>query len=477
MDKRSGDVSWSSYGAVMGTLFRRDAGVVDGRGGAMKRLVVVCLVVALSWACGDDASEDGDEYSGLPEEAELGLGEVDDLKEDGGWGAALTCKAIPDLPALVNPEVVISLDGLTLHLTDESTGFGKVFPIGPGKIQKALSLTPTSLARPGQVFYMRMDHPTGAETADSRKEVWAMNYSCRIWWLDPDTRKKVPVFAGLPFIRLEGAPTLGYAIHGPIDSYTLPSGGLLRRGYVSHGCIRMEASDVLELFARTRGRKVPVRIQQSVERRVDGSAVDLEQRWLLSECTQDSDCNYTGGLCRQNSYAGRGFCTAACTKFCSYDKFGYPQSFCVADPEDDTKGVCTLKSSDLNHYCRRYPGLDLYAREPRFSQPSVLSDVCLPGSSGWIGSACFSDLDCNLIAGETCELASAEGNRPGYCTLACTKFCPDMAGYPGTFCVGGQSGGECVQKCSIADDCPFNYQCEPDIPRYNQPSVRASVCL
>jgi len=443
----------------------------------MRRLTLVAALALLLPACGDESGQETELLTENPEEAELGLGDVDDLKADGGWGAALTCKAIPSLTPLKSPEVVVSLDGLTLHLFDKTSGFDKVYPIGPGKIDKGVSLTPTSLSKPGKVFYLRMDQPLGKETTDPNKNVWAMSYSCKIWWPDPDTGKKVPVFAGLPFIRLEGAPSLGYAIHGPIDSYTIASGGMLKRGYVSHGCIRMEAADVLELFALTKGKKVPARVQQSVERRGDGTAVDLKQKWLLSECTSNADCNFTGGVCQPNFYAGRSFCTAPCTKYCSYDKYGYPQSFCVADPEDDTKGICTLKSSDFNNTCKRYPGFDLYAKEPRFAQPSVLADVCLPGSQGWIGYPCFSNLDCNATAGEKCHMAAPEENGPGFCTKTCTKYCPDLQGFQSTFCVSGQGGGECVQKCSLADDCPFNYTCEPNVPRYNDPLTKASVCL
>ncbi len=436
---------------------------------------LVMVVGVLLAACGEEAAETGDELSPAEME-ELGIGDIDDLKADGNWGPALTCKPIPNLAALSKPEVVVSLDGLTLHLTDKTTGFDKVYPIGPGAIEKGASLTPTSLTKPGQVFYMRMDQAGAKETSNPNQNVWGWHYSCKIWWPDPATGKKSPVFAGLPFIRLEGAPSLGYAIHGPIDSFTLPNGGKLKRGYVSHGCIRMEAADVVELYALTKGSKVPVRIQQAVERRNDGTAVDLPQRWLLSECTSDADCNFSGGKCKPNFYAGRSFCTAPCSKYCSLDKYGYPESFCVTDPEDDTQGICTLKASMFNNACRRYPGFELYPSEPRFSQPSVKADVCLPGSQGWVGSPCFTHSDC--MTGFSCHMAGPEENRPGFCTQQCTKYCPDKAGYPSTFCVTGNDGkGECIQKCSLQDDCAFDYACEPDVPRHNQPSVTASVCL
>lgn len=59
----------------------------------------------------------------------------------------------------------------------------------------------------------------------------------------------------------------------PIDNYRAPSGGNLRRGYVSHGCIRMEAAGVLEVYARIRGvGSVPVHVQRAPER--EGERVD-----------------------------------------------------------------------------------------------------------------------------------------------------------------------------------------------------------
>lgn len=412
------------------------------------RVAVALLALA---GCGGDEGEPA-------EGEELGLGEIDDLKADGGWGAALTCKPLPDLPALASPEIVVSLDGLTLHLTDKASGFDKVFAIGPGVIEDGESLTPTSLARPGKVFWLRLDRPIGKETTNPKQaQPWAYAYSCKYWWKDPGTNTNVPVFAGLPFLRLEGAPTLGYAIHGPIDSYTLASGGKLRRGYVSHGCLRMEAADVLELLARCKGRKVPVRIQRSVERRPDGSAVDLDQRWVLSECAKDVDCNFAGGVCRRDDWSGRGFCTAPCKRFCPLDKWGYPQSFCVTDPEDESRGICTLKASPLNDDCRRYPGFLESPAEARFGEPAVKADACLPGSQGWIGSPCFTALDCAGLPGGTCDLSGAT-SRPGFCTMPCTTVCPDEPGRPGTAC--RKDVQECAQRCVLPDDCPTGYACQ-----------------
>src|SRR5438477_13122483 len=69
-------------------------------------------------------------------ESDLPLGDVidGDLKADGTWGAALTCKTVPNLPPLKAPHITVSIDGLTLHLTDGTSGYDKVFPVGPGAV-------------------------------------------------------------------------------------------------------------------------------------------------------------------------------------------------------------------------------------------------------------------------------------------------------------------------------------------------------
>src|SRR3954466_5382150 len=214
--------------------------------------------------------------------SDLPLGEfTDEGKADGTWGSALTCKTVPLLPALKSPRIVVSLDGLTLHLVDAAGGYDKVFPVGPGAINHnqgetsfgdSLSLYPV-LATGQHEF---------AITPSSIQP-------CKFWWTDPETGAKQPVFAGLPFLSWYG----NYAIHGPIDNFRAPSGGNLRRGYVSHGCVRMEAADILEVYARIKGvAHVPVHVQREAERLSDRGEVDLSAKWIGSECTANADCNY-----------------------------------------------------------------------------------------------------------------------------------------------------------------------------------------
>jgi hypothetical protein len=60
------------------------------------------------------------------------------------------------------------------------------------------------------------------------------------WWSD----KWDDEFGGLPFILIEPS---GVAFHGPITNFAPLDVWYLKRGYVSHGCHRMDTSDVIEL--------------------------------------------------------------------------------------------------------------------------------------------------------------------------------------------------------------------------------------
>jgi hypothetical protein len=60
------------------------------------------------------------------------------------------------------------------------------------------------------------------------------------WWSD----KWDDEFGGLPFILIEPS---GVAFHGPITNFAPLDVWYLRRGYVSHGCHRMDTSDIIEL--------------------------------------------------------------------------------------------------------------------------------------------------------------------------------------------------------------------------------------
>lgn len=62
------------------------------------------------------------------------------------------------------------------------------------------------------------------------------------WWSD----KWNDEFGGFPFLLINWD---GVAFHGPITNYSPIDVWFLRRGYVSHGCHRMDGSDILEMRA------------------------------------------------------------------------------------------------------------------------------------------------------------------------------------------------------------------------------------
>lgn len=325
------------------------------------RRTLFALVLVLAGCADPEARLAMDPGADLP----IGDQLPDDLKADGTWGAALTCKDVPDLPPLVAPRIFVSLDGLTLHLVDDASGYDKVFPIGPGAINH----------HPGETSYGESLslYPVLATGQHEFAITPSSIQPCKIWWTDPDTGKKQPVFAGLPFLSWFG----NYGIHGPIDNFRAANGGTLRRGYVSHGCIRMEAADILEVYARIKGvKRVPVHVQKEPERTADGRRVDVPDPWIGAECQSDADCHLDGAFCHPNRATGRGFCTVGCTAYCA-DRVGYPQTFCVADPDDATRGVCVEKVIPQDEGCRPFDDLSPATRT-RFSQSWVSASVCLP---------------------------------------------------------------------------------------------------
>lgn len=265
---------------------------------ACMTLLVSLVPLACSAEGTDPLLAEGTE---VPAEGEdLPVGDLDDadMKADGVWGHATECKDLPDYPVLEEPRIIIFINGLTLHLIDDASDYDKVFPVGVGAFND----------NEGETTYGEsLSYFPLAYTGSQEFELTpSTSTACKIWWRDSSTGNRLPVFAGLPFMSWWG----NYGIHGPIDDYRAANGGSLRRGYVSHGCIRMEAEDVLELFVRTRGvPRVPVHVQREPERDAAGRRVDVPNRWFGAECEVDADCPYGGGICKPNPYSNRGFCT------------------------------------------------------------------------------------------------------------------------------------------------------------------------
>lgn len=185
--------------------------------------------------------EDGTGYEGVDEDNDPNT-VMDDGKSD------VPRYAIPtNLPELQNPEIIVSLDGLSVHMFDRATGFSEVYPAGVGeKNSRGKSITPTG------------HFQTGADGNDP-------------WWYVA-RRTNPEYFGGFPFLRLtaknsDGANT--YALHGPITANLI-------RGYVSHGCVRMRPADVIRIFwIMKKHPNAPVTIQTEVEKDANGKKVDV----------------------------------------------------------------------------------------------------------------------------------------------------------------------------------------------------------
>lgn len=172
---------------------------------------------------------------------------------------------------LANPEVRVSLDGLSVHLFDVETGLSRVYPTGAGQLgeHSGKSYTPTG-------FFA-----TSANTGGS-------------WWNIAE-RFEPSYFGGFPFLRITAHNSKGwntYGFHGPI-TYRCKTDvegecpleereWFLIQDFVSHGCLRMRSEDIVELFYLLRDHaSVPVTIQQLTELdpsgtpiSVDGEAID-----------------------------------------------------------------------------------------------------------------------------------------------------------------------------------------------------------
>jgi hypothetical protein len=62
------------------------------------------------------------------------------------------------------------------------------------------------------------------------------------WWSD----KYKDLYGGFPFLGIDGD---GHAFHGPISNQKETEAWFLRRDFVSHGCFRMDPSDIMEFRA------------------------------------------------------------------------------------------------------------------------------------------------------------------------------------------------------------------------------------
>ena len=170
----------------------------------------------------------------------------------------------PAAPPVSPLRIVVSLEGLTCHVSAPSHGVDEVYPVGVGVVDaNGRSITPTCADAGVASFYTHPD-PSNQHYYIAHRR-------------DPE------YFGGFPFVRLDISNENGYhtyGMHGPI-SRASDGAWELRRGYVSHGCIRMRPADVQRIFELTRGHPpTPVLIQQSPELDAKGQPLDVEYpRW------------------------------------------------------------------------------------------------------------------------------------------------------------------------------------------------------
>lgn len=204
------------------------------------RASVALAVVALGIAACADPAIEYEGAGGVPEDENPSSVVYDDKAD------APRYPTPTDLPELIAPEIIVSIEGLTVHLFDRHTGFQAVYPAGVGMKVNGTSITPVG-------------HFT---TSPNTNDAW--------WYI---ARRNVPAhFGGYPFLRItaendNGANT--YGLHGPI---TEP----LQRSYVSNGCIRMAPDDIIRMFWMVRKHAAtPVTFQAEVERDALGRRVDV----------------------------------------------------------------------------------------------------------------------------------------------------------------------------------------------------------
>ncbi|MCB9593006.1 MAG: L,D-transpeptidase [Sandaracinaceae bacterium] len=342
----------------------------------MRRAVPSSLVLALLAGCAADPSpsssfdeENGDYFEGHAYDEGRTDAPLDFEKAD-----LASPYSIPEgLPTLARPEIIVSLANTTVHLFDRETGFSRVYPTGVGALgSSGRSITPTG------------HFATSPDTSDR-------------WWYVPN-RWEPAYFEGYPFLRITAENSRGYntyGLHGPI---TNP----LMRGYVSHGCMRMEKTDLVEVWAMVRSHaSTPVTIQQEVELDAAGNEVDVDTEVTLwgPEDTiaygasvgprDDRPVGFVGDPCTTAEDCGRfgdpsyfcheaGFCTLNCQGYCP-DRADYASTFCISDPSEIGRGVCVQRVDGRNADCALIPGTAPVDRE-RFvgtsTAPPATEQVC-----------------------------------------------------------------------------------------------------
>ncbi|RLB52838.1 MAG: hypothetical protein DRJ42_13700 [Deltaproteobacteria bacterium] len=333
-------------------------------------LLLIALLVTLN-AC---AAPTAPAFEGDDPEAGLeGGAPFDDAEFDVTGGKADYGYTRPrDLPELVNPEVRVSIDGLTTHLFDRATGFSRVYEVGLGRLgSNGRSYTP-------------IGHFTSSAAGGAS------------WW-NIDARWSPAYYEGLPFLRISKRNRDGnytYGFHGKVTN-------TLRVGYVSGGCVRMHPADIVEFYWLLKSHPgTHISIQQEVELDAAGEPVVFGSDAALygpdqaieygpsvgpaptgfvgDPCEADDEC---GGYAEASgSYCHpAGFCTERCAGTCT-DRVGRAPTFCVADTASEG-GVCTPVANEVTASCATVPGTAPEAA-PRYIGDSGASQAtrtaCVP---------------------------------------------------------------------------------------------------
>lgn len=148
------------------------------------------------------------------------------------------------------------------------------------------------------------------------------------------------------------------------------------------------------------------------------------------------------------------------------------------DPPEPTVDPCEDVTCGANATCNPEHG-DCLCDEGYTGDPNA---GCVPVAAveGWIGSPCASNADCDYDDGYC--LLDADGFPHGYCSLECSRTCPDADGAPVTFCteIGVLEGGQCVSRCDVevypGTGCRPDYLCVVQ-PRYGEETRVEPVCV
>ncbi|MEZ4475198.1 MAG: L,D-transpeptidase [bacterium] len=438
----------------------------------MRHLVpIFALGLGLAACDATDVTAPGDDVNATGGVATTGGGNPYDQEHPGEVGPDLSkadgnAYVVPALlPVLEDPRIVVSLAGFTVELIDDATGFHKVYPTGVG-----------ALGSNGRSFTPVGEFTTHPDADDG-------------WFWTP-RRYQPSYFAGLPFMRITARNSAGnqtYGFHGPITE-------TLRRGYVSHGCMRMAPDDIIELFYIMREHPgAKVKIQSEKRRDANGRVVDV------TPADRDPVAAYRAQVCEAwekgkgeviepGTLGDQVLCRGEATYTVAVgagDRIAARVD--AAGPfRLEIEGQGALEGADATVKNLRF-GAETSVRFPEAGQVTVrvigdptIFTLALDHTpfgattvDGWIGEGCTSASQCGE-GGLAC-LADLPG---GLCTDACDRFCPDRAGAAATFCVdlGFSDGGRCVAQCAGAADCREGYACQT-MPRFNEPAVSRSVCV